>query len=261
MSENKKPYVIAIGNEKGGVGKTTTTLAIGTILAQRGYKILFIDLDPQGNLTLALGYKPQQMPAPASDLPMAGTLLAGDAYTTEVENIDLVYPRSLIIDEDYQLQVNTDDGAYYLTQDLSVISTLPYDYVLIDCPPSLGKITVDTLLVSNFLIIPTQADFYSTYSIKDMMGLIGKVRQVGNPGLLYRVLITRFDKRNRVHNNIKTQLGYTFGSGLFETIIHGDAELLKTALFGFPTNSSRGVKQYRKLVDELLEYIQKTQLS
>jgi chromosome partitioning protein len=188
-------------------------------------------------------------------------LLAGDAYTTEVENIDLVYPRSLIIDEDYQLQVNTDDGAYYLTQDLSVISTLPYDYVLIDCPPSLGKITVDTLLVSNFLIIPTQADFYSTYSIKDMMGLIGKVRQVGNPGLLYRVLITRFDKRNRVHNNIKTQLGYTFGSGLFETIIHGDAELLKTALFGFPTNSSRGVKQHRKLVDELLEYIQKTQLS
>jgi chromosome partitioning protein len=259
LLESKKPYVIAIANEKGGVGKTTTTLAIGTILAQRGYKVLFIDLDPQGNLTLALGFKPQQMPPPSSGLPTAGTLFARDSYTTETENIDLVYARSLIIDEDYRLQVNTDDGAYFLTQDLSVISTLPYDYVLIDCPPSLGKITVDTLLVSDFLIIPTQADFFSAYAIKDMMILIGKVRQAGNPRLLYRILITRFDKRNRVYSNIKTQLDYTFGSGLFETIIDGDAELLKTAILGFPTRSSHGVKQYRKLVDELLEYIRQTQ--
>ena len=259
MIENKKPYVIAIGNEKGGVGKTTTTLAIGTILARRGSRVLFIDLDPQGNLTLTLGYKPQQMPPPATDLPMAGTLFAKDSYTTNFENIDLVYARSLIVDEDHRLQVNTEDDAYFLAQDLGVISTFPYDYVLIDCPPSLGKITVNTLLVTDFLIVPTQADFFSTYAVKDMMTLIGKVRGAGNPRLLYRVLITRFDKRNRVHRNIKTQLGYTFGSGLFETIIDGDVDLIKTAILGFPTRSTRGVKQYRILVDELLEYIRKTQ--
>lgn len=92
-----------------------------------------------------------------------------------------------------------------------------------------------------------------------MMELIGKVRQEGNPGLPYHILITLFDKRNRVHYSIKNQLSHTFGAGIFETIIEIDTEMRKTAILGFPTTSSRGVKQYRRLVDELLEEIQKTQ--
>jgi chromosome partitioning protein len=256
-SVRKKPFVIAIANEKGGVGKTTTALAIGTILARMEHKTLFIDLDPQGNLTLSLGYKPHQMPPPSSDLPTVDTIFAKDSYNTETKNLDLVFAHSLIVDDAYQMQVNTGDDLYFLNQDLSVISTLPYSYVLIDCPPSIGKIMISALLVSDFLIIPSQADFFSAYALKNMMELIGKVREEGNPDLPYRILITLFDKRNRVHHKIKKQLYHSFGSGIFETIIGVDTEMRKTAILGFPTTSSRGVSQYRMLVDELLDDIQK----
>lgn len=258
LAGNKKPYLIAVANEKGGVGKTTTTLAIGTILAQRGFKVLFIDLDPQGNLTLSLGYKPHDMPTPNFALATGGTIFARDSFNMENENLDLVFARSLIVDEDYQIRVNTGDDAYFLSQDLRVLKSLPYDYVVIDCPPAMGKIAINTLLVSDFLIIPSQAEFFSAFALKDMMELIGVVRQEGNPYLPYRILITLFDRRNRVHHSIKNQLVRTFESGIFETIIEIDTQLRKTAILGFPVVSSRGVRQYRAFVDELLDYIHKT---
>lgn len=257
--ERKKPFVIAISNEKGGVGKTTSTLAIGNILAQRGYKVLFIDLDPQGNLTMALGFKPHQMPSPTRDMPTAGTLLANDSYATANERLDLVFARALIVDENHQVQVNTADDSYFLSQDLRVIKTLPYDFVLIDCPPSMGSITISTLLVSDFLIIPSQVEFFSAYALKNMMELIGIVRQEGNPRLPYRILITLFDRRNRVHHSIRNQLTYAFGSGLFKTMIEIDTQLRTIAILGFPNVVSRGVKQYELLVDELLGEIQQIQ--
>jgi chromosome partitioning protein len=255
--DHKQPYVIAIANEKGGVGKTTTTLCVGTILAEQGNKVLFIDLDPQGNLALALGYKPHEMPTPNYSLGTSGTLFAKDSFRTENENIDLVLARSLIVNDDYQIQVNTADDDYFLSQDLAVMRELPYDYVVIDCPPAMGKIAISTLLVSDFLIIPSQAEFFSAFALKDMMDLIGIVRKEGNPDLPYRILITLFDRRNRIHHSIKNQLSHTFGEGLFKTMIEVDTEMRKTAILGFPTIKTRGVKQYRKLVDELLGYIQK----
>jgi len=259
--QRKKPFVIAIANEKGGVGKTTSALAIGTILAQRGDKALLIDLDPQGNLTLALGYKPHAMPPPSDGLPATGTLFADGFYTTETENLDLIYARSLVVDETNQMQFDPDNDLYFLSQDLSLISKLPYDYVIIDCPPAMGKVTIGTLLVSDYLIIPSLADFFSAYALKNMLELIGAARQAGNPDLPYRILVTLFDKRNRIHHSIKNQLSSTFGEGFFKTIIEVDSQLRKAAILGFPTTISRGVKQYRLLVDELLADVEKIQLA
>jgi chromosome partitioning protein len=258
-NENKKPFVIAIANEKGGVGKTTTALAVGTILAQRGHKVLCVDLDPQGNLTLSLGYKPHDLSSPSSDLPTAGTLFARDAYSTNTENLDVTFFRTLIINENHQIQVNTGDESYFLSQDLNVIAQLPYDYIIIDCPPSIGKIIINTLLISDFLIIPSQADFFAVYALKVMMELIGKVRQEGNSDLPYRILITLFDTRNHIYRIIKNQLDLSFGSGMFKTFIELDTKIRETAILGFPATNSRGVKQYRSLVDELVEDIQKIQ--
>ena len=116
---------------------------------------------------------------------------------------------------------------------------------------------ISTLLVSDFLIIPSQVEFFSAFALKEMMEVIGIVRKEGNPDLPYRILITLFDKRNRIHHSIKKQLSHTFEDGLFETMIEIDTTLRKTAILGFSMISGRGVKQYHQLVDELLEYIQK----
>lgn len=257
-SGNGKPYVIAISNEKGGVGKTTTALAIGTLLAQKGCKVLFVDLDPQGNLTLSLGYKPHEMPNPDLGLGTSATFFAKYCFSTETENLDLIFARSLVVDEDYQVRVTTGENSYLLSQDLMILKSLPYDYVIIDCPPSMAKVAINALLASDFLIIPSQAEFFSAFALKEMMELIGVARQEGNPDLRYRVLITLFDRRNRVHHSIKNQLSRTFGSGIFETIIEVDTTLRKTALLGFSAVSGRGAKQYRSLVDELLKSIEIT---
>ena len=257
--QSKKPFVIAIANEKGGVAKTTSTLAIGTILAQQGQKVLFIDLDPQGNLTLALGYKPHEMPVPSYNVSTAGTSFVKNSYKTETENLDLVFARSLVVDDEHRMRDTKDVDTSTLRQELGAISKLPYDYVLIDCPPTMEKVAFITLLISDYLIIPAQADFFSAYALKNMMELIGFVRKQGNPSLPYRILITLFDTRNRIHHSIKNQLSHTFGAGIFKTTIEVDTEMRKTAILGFPDIETRGVKQYQKLVDEILEDIQDIQ--
>lgn len=255
---NVKPYVIAIANEKGGVGKTTTTLALGTILAQRGHAVLLVDLDPQGNLSMALGYKPHEMPVPDLDLGTRDTIFAKDSFSTEVESLDLIYARSLVVEDGYRIKAAASEDNYRLSQDLAILKSLPYDYVIIDCPPSMAKIALNALLASDFLIIPTQAEFFSAFAIKEMMDLIGAVRAEGNPDLPYRILITLIDRRNLIHRSIKNQLSHTFGSGIFETMIEIDTSLRTTAILGFWTANGRGAKQYRKMADELLDYIQKT---
>lgn len=254
-SERKKPFVIAVANGKGGVGKTTTALAVGTILARRGLKVLCIDLDPQGNLTLSLGYKPHRMPPAPGNLPTARTLFAKDSFPTQNGNLDLVFARSLIVDKDYRIQVNTGEDLYFLGQDLTVIRSLPYDYVVIDCPPSIGKIIANTLYASDFLIIPCQAEYFSANALREMMEIIDSIRRSTNADLSFRILITLFDKRNQLHHSLKDYLRSTYGSQLFNTVIETDMALRQTAIEGFPKDNGRGVTQYRKLVDELVDII------
>jgi len=253
--ENNKPFLIAIANGKGGVGKTTTALAVGTILVRRGLKILLIDLDPQGNLTLSLGYKPHRMPSSPGGMPTTGTIFAKDSFPTEHENLHLIYARSLIVSDDYQIQVNTADDLFFLGQDFGVLRTLPYDYVIIDCPPSIGKIMANTLFASDFLIIPSLAEYFSTTAVRDMMRLIETVREAGGVALPYRVLVTLYEKKNRVHSSLLDELKVAFRSGMFGTVIESDMALRKTAISGFPTENSHGVQQYRRMVDELMDIV------
>ena len=137
---------------------------------------------------------------------------------------------------------------------------MPYAYILFDCPPFLGAITHNALSAANLLIIPTQAEFFSAYALRNMMGIVRRVRQDSNPGLSYRILITMLDRRNRTHRNIEEQLKTTFGQGLFETIIEIDTKLRESPIAGLPItqykSGTRGSQQYRILAQELMEYAQ-----
>jgi chromosome partitioning protein len=251
-------YIIAVSNEKGGVGKTTTTLSLGATLADAGQKVLLIDLDPQANLTLALGVEPGSAVVTSSHILIESAPLMSARLSTEIENLDLIPSHSSIEGAEQFLPVRTHYTAG-LRRAIEGAGLLPYDYILADCPPFLGAITTNALSAADLLVIPTQAEYFSAYALRNMMGLIRRVRQESNPNLGYRILITLLDRRNRTHRNIEEQLQNTFGEGLFKTVIEIDTKLRESPIAGLPISryrpGARGSVQYGELAQELMEYV------
>jgi chromosome partitioning protein len=245
-----------MSNEKGGVAKTTSTLSLGAALAELNYHILLIDLDPQANLSLALGFEAEETNVTSASVLIEGAALPGAIRKTEIKGLDIVSSSFRIENAEQFLPMRT----HYLTtlRDALEADPLPYDYILLDCPPALGAITLNALTASNLLIIPTQAEYFSAYALRNMMGTIRRVRQDVNPGLAYRILVTLLDRRNRTHRNIFEQLQATFGQGVFTTVIEIDTKLRESPIAGVPITqykpTSRGSQQYRVLAQELIEY-------
>jgi chromosome partitioning protein len=245
-----------MSNEKGGVAKTTSTLSLGAALAELNYRVLLIDLDPQANLSLALGLEVEESNITSASILIEGAALQTAIRKSDIRNLDIV-PSSFQIENAEQfLPMRT----RYLTtlRDALEAGPLPYDYILFDCPPALGAITLNALAASNLLVIPTQAEYFSAYALRNMMGTIRRIRQDVNPNLAYRILVTLLDRRNRTHRNIFEQLQATFGQGVFTTVIEIDTKLRESPIAGVPIThykpTSRGSQQYRVLAQELIEY-------
>ena len=249
-------YVIAMSNEKGGVAKTTSTLSLGAALAELNYRVLLIDLDPQANLSLALGMEAEEVAITSANVLIEGAPIKTAIYKTEINRLDILPSNFWIENAEQFLPMRTQ----YLTtlREALEADPLPYDYILLDCPPALGAITLNALSASNLLIIPTQAEYFSAYALRNMMGTIRRVRQDVNPSLAYRILVTLLDRRNRTHRNIFEQLQATFGQGVFTTVIEIDTKLRESPIAGVPITqykpNSRGSQQYRVLAQELIEY-------
>ena len=249
-------FVVAISNEKGGVAKTTSTLSLGAALAELNHRVLLIDLDPQANLSLALGLEANGVETTSANVLIENVPLRTAIRRSDVENMDLVPSSARIESVEQFLPMRSN---YMLSLRNSLVSAaLPYDYILLDCPPALGAITLNALSAADLLIIPTQAEYFSAYALRNMMGSIRRVRQESNPNLAYRILITLLDRRNRTHRNIFEQLQTTFGQGVFTTVIEIDTKLRESPIAGVPITqykpSSRGSQQYRVLAQELAEY-------
>jgi chromosome partitioning protein len=254
-------YVIAISNEKGGVAKTTTTLSLGAALADTGQRVLLIDLDPQGNLTLALGFEPGKVERTSSEILLDSTPLIDSIQKTNFASLDLIPANSALEQAEQILPVYLNYTSR-LRNAIEQTTPLPYQIIMIDCPPSLGAITVNALTAANLLIIPTQAEYFSAYALRDMMTIIRHVRAEDNPNLAYRILVTLLDQRNRTHRDIRDQLEHTFGIGLFKTFIEIDTKLRESPILGLPITqyrpNSRGAQQYRSLAEELVQYVNQT---
>jgi chromosome partitioning protein len=247
-------FIIAISNEKGGVAKTTSTLSLGAALAELNHRVLLMDLDPQANLSLALGFEPGEAEITSANVLIDNAAIQTAIRKTEVKDLDLI-PSNLRIDNAEQFLPMR---SHYMTTLRSTLqnATLPYEYIVLDCPPALGAITLNALSAADLLIIPTQAEYFSAYALRNMMGTIRRVRQESNPNLAYRILVTLLDRRNRTHRNIFEQLQATFGQGVFTTVIEVDTKLRESPIAGVPITqykpTSRGSQQYRVLAQELM---------
>lgn len=253
-------YTIAISNEKGGVAKTTTTLSLGGALAELGHRVLVIDMDPQANLTLALGFEPGEASKTSANVLIESATLQSAIHKTDFEKLDLVPCNARIESAEQFLPVRTN---YLLTLRTAInANSGNYEYILLDCPPALGAITLNALAASDLLLIPTQAEYFSAYALRNMMAIVRRIRKDANPSLAYRILVTLLDRRNRTHRSIYEQLVSTFGDGIFETVIEMDTKLRESPIAGQPITrympTSRGSLQYRVLAEELIEYAKET---
>lgn len=252
-------YTVAFSNEKGGVAKTTTTYSLGAALTEMGKRVLLFDLDPQANLTLANGVEPGKSEHTSAEMLLDGFPAQQCVQETAIENLHLVASSPRMVDAEHFLPVRM-NYQFVLRDALNNPEMQKYDFILLDCPPSMGAITANALTAANLLIIPTQAEYFSAYALRDMMSIIRRIRKDTNPDLAYRILITLLDERNRAHRAIREQLQQTFGAGLFNAVIEIDTRLRESPIVGMPISryrpNSRGSQQYRILAQELLDYVQ-----
>jgi chromosome partitioning protein len=253
---------IAISNEKGGVAKTTTTLSLGASLAELDNRVLLMDLDAQANLTLALGFEPGETEKTSSNILLDNEALDVAIRRTEVPNLDLIPSSSRIESSEQFLPVRT-HYTTILQRAIRGAANLDYRYILLDCPPALGAVTRNALAAADLLLIPTQAEYFSAYALRNMMSLIRRARENDNPHLAYRILVTMLDRRNRTHRDIHDQLRATFGEGVFNTVIEMDTKLRESPIAGLPITlyktAARGSTQYRVLAQELMEYAKESE--
>jgi chromosome partitioning protein len=248
---------IAISNQKGGVAKTTTCLSLGACLAEMGRSVLLIDLDPHANLTLSLGLKPQELRRTISDALLGNTSLVAVSRESAVSNLDII-PANLELDVLDKILYERKAYEFYLKNKLDAMGKSLYEFVLIDCAPSSGPLTLNALTAADLVVIPVQCEYYAAHSLRQVMGLVRMVREKTNPRLIHRILVTMYNRRNRICRLIFDQMKCELSQILFKTVIEVDARLRESPAFGQPITryapNTRGAQQYRALAKELMNH-------
>ena len=251
--------VVAIANEKGGVGKTTTALSLGAALAELRQQVLLIDLDPQANLTLGVGLRPGQAPASIAEVLLGDAALSDILLPTQVAGLSIAPASDDLLQAERFLPVRQD---FELILRDALSASPDYDSVVVDCPPALGPLTRSALGAADLLVIPTQCEFFSAFALRQVINLVRSVRERVNPGLRYRLLLTMVDLRNAMHRSLAEEIRLAFGAAVFRSAIEVDARLRESPAFGKPITeyapASRGAQQYRELALELTEHVQAT---
>lgn len=249
-----KPFVIAIANEKGGVAKTTTTLSLGACLAAMGRNVLLIDLDPQSNLSLSLGLFPAEQPDSLLTFFTKGSSLNNLVMATEIPLLKIIPARF----EMTKIEILHPAIPVGILKEGIANFSEEFSYVFIDCPPHIGLLTKSALVAADLLILPTQAEYFSIYALRTMINIVRDIRDNSNPEITYKLLLTMFDRRNRIHRTLSDELRNTFGLGVFNTVIEIDTKLRESQVVGLPINqvspSSRSALQYHELAQEMESY-------
>ena len=247
---------IAIANQKGGVGKTTTAINVATALAAIGWKVLLVDLDPQGNASTGLGVPPSRRERSSYDVLIGAASVQEVAVSTRVPRLDLVPATMDLSGAEVEL-VSLNDRAHRLEKALTSVPPNRWDICLIDCPPSLGLLTVNGLVAAHQLLVPLQCEFFALEGLSQLLQTVERVRAAFNPPLsILGVALTMFDKRNRLSQQVADDVRACLGKAVFETIVPRNVRLSEAPSHGLPALiydlKCPGSEAYVRLARELI---------
>jgi chromosome partitioning protein len=246
--------VLAITNQKGGVGKTTTSINLAASLVKTRRRVLLVDIDPQGNATMGSGINKESLEASTYEV-LIGTATVEVARVTTESGYDLVPANSRLSGAEVEL-IELERRERRLRSALDTVRS-EYDFILIDCPPALNLLTVNALVAAQSVLIPMQCEYYALEGLTALLNTIRKVRETLNPQLQIEGLLrTMFDPRNNLDNEVSAQLKEHFGDKLFRTIIPRNIRLAEAPSHGKPVIAydmqSKGAQAYLALAGEML---------
>jgi chromosome partitioning protein len=250
------PRVIAVVNQKGGVGKTTTSVNLSAALAQAGRRVLLVDLDPQGNATMGSGVDKRTVARTVYHALLGLGELAGIRVRADKGGYDLVPANRDLAGAEVEL-VELPAREARLKSALERVAA-DYDFILIDCPPSLSLLTVNALTAAQRVLIPMQCEYYALEGLSDLVGTIKRVRANLNPGLeIAGLLRTMYDPRNTLSQQVSQQLEAHFGDKVYRTVVPRNVRLAEAPSYGVPAvlwdGSSKGAQAYVALGAEVLQ--------
>ena len=248
--------VVAVANQKGGVGKTTTAVNVAASLAASGKRVLLVDLDPQGNATMGCGVDKSAVELGSCEVLLGDCTARQAIVPVEGAGFDLLPTNADLTSAEVRL-LATDVGRESRLREALDAVRADYDRIFIDCPPSLNMLTVNALVAADGVLVPMQCEYYALEGLSALMSTIEQIRGAANPGLgLEDILRTMFDPRNNLSNEVSAQLLAHFGDAVFRTVIPRNVRLAEAPSFGKPVllhdKDSRGALAYLALAGEML---------
>jgi chromosome partitioning protein len=259
LSRTTDPKIIAVANQKGGVGKTTTAINLAAALAEQGRRVLLIDLDPQGNASTGLGIDPEDRDITTYDILVGEESLFDAVRETSLKGLMIIPATTDLSSADIEL-ISNEKRSFLLHDALRqpAMDAFALDYVLIDCPPSLNLLTINALVASNSVVVPLQSEFFALEGLSQLMLTVREVRASANSGLrIEGVLLTMYDARNNLSQQVEDDARENLQDLVFKTVIPRNVRLSEAPSFAqtiFEYDpSSRGGQAYRNLAIELIE--------